>query len=80
MRLKKKYLVLLTELQILLLLLLKIKYLMLVIFCIDYNTKVSETQEKIADHDHDKYNTSPEFNTLTAENVAARLAQANLAS
>ena len=30
--------------------------------------------------DHDKYITTPEFNKLTAENFAARLAQANLAS
>ena len=30
--------------------------------------------------DHSKYITTPEFNKLTAETVAARLAQANLAS
>ena len=30
--------------------------------------------------DHSKYITSPEFNKLTAENFAARLAQANLVS
>ena len=30
--------------------------------------------EKITDYDHDKYITNPEFNKLTAENVAARLA------
>ena len=35
---------------------------------------------KITDHDHDKYITTPEFNKLTLENFAARLAQANLAS
>ena len=33
---------------------------------------------KIIDHNHDKYITTPEFNKLTAQNFAARLAQANL--
>ena len=33
---------------------------------------------RITDHKHDKYITTPEFNNLTAENSAARLAQANL--
>ena len=46
----------------------------------DYNTKVSEIEKKITDHDHDKYITTPEFNKLTAENFATRLVQANLAS
>ena len=31
-------------------------------------------------HDDSKYITTPEFNKLTAESIAARLAQANLAS
>ena len=44
----------------------------------DYNTKINEIEKKITDHDHDKYITTPEFNKLTAENFAARLAQANL--
>ena len=44
----------------------------------DYNTKINGTEKKISDHDHDKYITTPEFNKLTAENFAARLAQANL--
>ena len=35
---------------------------------------------KITDHDHNKYIVIPEFNKLIAENVGARLAQANLAS
>ena len=35
---------------------------------------------KIADHDHVKYITIPEFNQLIAEHFAARLAEANLAS
>ena len=44
----------------------------------DYNAKVNEIEKKVTDHNHDKYVTTPELNTLTAENVAARLAQANL--
>ena len=43
-------------------------------------TQKSVKFKKITDHDHDKYITAPEFNKLTAENFAARLAQANLAS
>ena len=47
----------------------------------DYNTKRNEREKTITDHDHSKkYITTPEFNKLTAENVAARLKQANLAS
>ena len=44
----------------------------------DYNTKINEIKKKITDHSHDKYITTPEFNKLTRENFAARLAQANL--
>ena len=47
---------------------------------IDYNTKLIEIEENITDHDHNKYITTQEFNKLTSENFAARLAQANLAS
>ena len=43
----------------------------------DYNTKINDIEKKITDHDHDKYITIPEFNKLTAERFAARLAQAN---
>ena len=46
----------------------------------DYNTKINETEKKATDHDLDKYITTPEFNKLKAKNVAARLAEANLAS
>ena len=46
----------------------------------DYNTKISEIEKKITDHDHHKYITTPEFNKLTAEYFTARLAQANSAS
>ena len=44
----------------------------------DYDTKVNEIKKKITDHSHDKYVTTPEFNKLTGENFAARLAQSNL--
>ena len=56
------------------------KYLMLVIQSkkTEYNTKVSEIEKKVTDHDHDKYITTSEFNNLTAKSFAARLAQANL--
>ena len=40
------------------------------------NTKLEEVENKIPDHAN--YITTPEFNKLTAENVAARLKQANL--
>ena len=44
----------------------------------DYDTKVSDIEKKITDHNHDKYITTPEFNELTTENFKARLAQADL--
>ena len=44
----------------------------------DYHTQINKIEKKITDHDHDEYITTPEFNRLTAENFAARLAQANL--
>ena len=49
----------------------KIKYLVL-------NTKISELENKLTEHNHDKYITIPEFNTLAASVFNARLAQANL--
>ena len=42
------------------------------------NTKITETEKKLTDHNHDKYITTPEFNTLAADVFNARLAQANL--
>ena len=45
----------------------------------DYNTKINKIEKKIIDHNHDKYSTTPDFNELTAEKLAARLAQGNLA-
>ena len=44
------------------------------------NTKISEIEKKILDHDHDKYITTQEFNILTAEHFATRLKQVNLAT
>ena len=44
----------------------------------DYDTKISEIENKINDHNHDKYITTPEFNILAARVFNARLAQANL--
>ena len=57
----------------------KIKYLVLaVLLKTDYNTKVTEIENKFNNHNHDKYITTPEFNTLAADVFNARLAQANL--
>ena len=44
----------------------------------NYDTKISELEKKLTDHNHDKYVTTPEFNTLAADVFNARLAQANL--
>ena len=42
------------------------------------NTKISELKKKLIDHNHDKYITTPEFNTSVASVFNARLTQANL--
>ena len=44
----------------------------------DYATKISEIGKRLTDHNHDKYNTTPDFNTLVTDVFDARLAQANL--
>ena len=44
----------------------------------DFDTKITEIEKKLSDHDHDKYITTPEFNTLAASFFNASLAQANL--
>ena len=44
----------------------------------DYNTKVTEIENKLNNHNHDKYITTPEFNTLAADVFNARLARADL--
>ena len=57
----------------------KIKYLVLaVLLKTDYNTKVTEIENKFNNHNHDKYITTPEFNTLATDVFNARLPQANL--
>ena len=38
----------------------------------DYHTKISETEKKVTDHNHDKYITTPEFNNLVAGVFTAR--------
>ena len=43
-----------------------------------YDTKISELEKKLTDHNHDKYITTSEFNILAASVFNARLAQANL--
>ena len=43
----------------------------------DFETKVTEIENKPTDYNHDKYIT-PEFNTLAADVINARIAQANL--
>ena len=40
----------------------------------DCNTKIGETENKVNDHNHDKYITTPEFNTMAATVFSARLA------
>ena len=40
----------------------------------DYNTKISDIEKKITEHDHDKYITTPEFNTMAASTLNARFA------
>ena len=45
---------------------------------IDYNTKITEIEDKLNNHNHDKYIITPEFNTLPADAFNARLARANL--
>ena len=43
-----------------------------------YDTKISQIEKKITDHNHDRYITTPEFNKFTAEIFPARLKQANI--
>ena len=44
----------------------------------DYNTKVTDIKNKLNNHNHDKYITTPEFNILVADVFNATIAQANL--
>ena len=43
-----------------------------------YDTKVTEIENKLNYHNHDKYITTPKFNTLATDIFNARLSQANL--
>ena len=40
----------------------------------DYNTKITEIEKKRTDHNHDKYITTPDFNTLAVNVFNVRLA------
>ena len=44
----------------------------------DYNTKITDIENILNNHTHDKYVATSEFNALTADVFNARLAQANL--
>ena len=44
----------------------------------DYNAKILNIENKVTNHDHNKYITNSEFNSLITKNFKARLAQANL--
>ena len=44
----------------------------------NYNTKVTEIENKLDNHNHDKYIATSEFNKLAADVFNARLVQANL--
>ena len=44
----------------------------------DYNTKITDIENKLNNHNHDKYIDISEFNKLAAHVFNARLAQANL--
>ena len=43
----------------------------------DCGTKITEIEKKLIDHNHDKYITTPDFNTLAADVFNARLKQAD---
>ena len=44
----------------------------------NYNTNITEIENKLNNHNHDKYIDTSEFNKLTADVFNAKLAQANL--
>ena len=44
----------------------------------DYNTKITNIENKLSDHNHDKYIDTSKFNALATNFFNARLAQANL--
>ena len=44
----------------------------------DYNAKITEIENKLNNHNHDKYIDTPEFNKLAGDIFNARLAQEDL--
>ena len=44
----------------------------------NYDTKISELEKKLTDHNYHKYAAFPEFSKLAAITLNARLAQGNL--
>ena len=44
----------------------------------DYNTKVTDIENKLNNHNHDEYIIAREFNNLAADVLNARLSRANL--
>ena len=44
----------------------------------DYNTKITNIENKLSNHNHNKYVATSEFNSLAADVFNARLAQAYL--
>ena len=58
----------------------KIKYLNIsnLVKKTNYITKVKEIENKLNNHNHDKFIDTPEFNKLAVDVFNARLAQANL--
>ena len=44
----------------------------------DYNTKITDIENKLNNHDHDKYIDTSKFNTLAANVFNERLEQVNL--
>ena len=44
----------------------------------DYNTKITDIENKFNNHNHDKYVATSEFDTLAADVFNATLAQGNL--
>ena len=51
---------------------------MLVVFKTNYNTKITEIEKKLTDHNHDKYTDTQEFNKLATDVFNVRIALANL--
>ena len=45
---------------------------------VNYDTKITEIEQKLTEHDHDKYITTPETNNLAAAVFDTRLKRANL--